>query len=72
MASLNQVTVAASNEPVVLLQNSSDDSHGEYSFRVEEYLSDSLRVSVSLPPTNGEEEEDQGKVETLFNLFQKT
>lgn len=72
MASLDQVTVAASNEPVVLLQTSSDDSHGEYSFRVEEYLSDSLRISVPLPPTNDEEEEDQGKVETLFDLFQKT
>lgn len=68
MASLNQVTLA-SNEPV-LESTCDDDRRGEYSFRVEEYLSDSLRVSVSIPPTN---DEDEGKVETtLFDLFQKT
>ncbi|GLT64285.1 hypothetical protein SLA2020_367890 [Shorea laevis] len=72
LASLNQVTVE-SNEPVL---ETCDVRHAEYSFRVEEYLSDSLRVSVSLPPTNDKEEDsagsgEEGKVETLFDLFQK-
>jgi mlo protein len=76
MGSLNQVTVESNElvqvEPVL----ETGERHGEYSFRVEEYLSDSLRVSVSLPPNIDEDDSagsrEEGKVETLFDLFHKT
>ncbi|GMY05151.1 MLO-like protein 4 [Fagus crenata] len=74
LGSLNQVTVASDELVKPVLETS--DRHGELSFRVAEYLSDSLRLSEPHLPTydiednasNGEE----GKVETLFELFRKT
>ncbi|XP_059434524.1 MLO-like protein 4 [Corylus avellana] len=71
MGSLNQVTVE-SNELVQQPVVESCERDGEYSFRVEEYLSDSLRVRGSVPPTNDEDDSrEEGKVETLFDLFHK-
>lgn len=74
VGSLNQVTVASDELVKPVLETS--DRHGELSVRVAEYLSDSLRLSEPHLPTydiednasNGEE----GKVETLFELFRKT
>lgn len=72
LGSLNQITVASNDLAETVLETT-----GEYSFRVAEYLSDSARVSASgLPPTyDGEENagcRDEGRVETLFDLFKKT
>ncbi|KAB1207067.1 MLO-like protein 4 [Morella rubra] len=74
LGSLNQVTVASNKlaEPVL----ESSDRPSEYSFRVAEYLSDAVRVNGSFLPTNDEEENagswNEGKFETLLDLFKKT
>lgn len=74
--SLHQVTVASMEQPDAVLETTDPPQH-EYSFRVAEYLADSVIISASQPPSTGEEEEDEGngveeKVDTLIELFQKT
>lgn len=48
----------------------------EYSFRVHEYLSESVRMSGSQPPTNSDEDDEgngvEEKVDAVLDLFQKT
>lgn len=73
--SLHQVTVASMEQPDAVLETTDPPQH-EYSFRVAEYLADSVSISASQPPSTGEEEEDEGdeveeKVDTLLELFQK-
>ncbi|KAL6178980.1 hypothetical protein ACLB2K_050496 [Fragaria x ananassa] len=73
--SLHQVTVASMEQPDTVLETTDPPQH-EYSFRVAEYLADSVCISTPCPTTseidddaiNGEEE----KVDTLLELFQKT
>lgn len=73
--SLHQVTVASMEQPDTVLETTDPPQH-EYSFRVAEYLADSVSISTPCPTTseidddaiNGEEE----KVDTLLELFQKT
>ncbi|XP_004299908.1 PREDICTED: MLO-like protein 4 [Fragaria vesca subsp. vesca] len=73
--SLHQVTVASMEQPDTVLETTDPPQH-EYSFRVAEYLADSVSISTPRPTTgeidddaiNGEEE----KVDTLLELFQKT
>ncbi|KAL6297545.1 hypothetical protein ACE6H2_005687 [Prunus campanulata] len=73
--SLHQVTVASAEQPEVVLEPSEPPQH-EYSFRVEEYLSESVRISASQPPTISDEDDEgngmEEKVDTLLELFQKT
>ncbi|KAK1591020.1 hypothetical protein Q3G72_000950 [Acer saccharum] len=77
MESLNQVTITSSEQAESIL-HALDRPQAEISFRVEEYLCDTLNNSVSQPPINGEdfEEDNSGsgeeKVETLYDLFRKT
>ncbi|KAI9178014.1 hypothetical protein LWI28_021729 [Acer negundo] len=79
MESLNQVTITSSEQAESILHALERPPQAELSFRVEEYLSDTLNNSVlSQPPINGEdfEEDNSGsgeeKVETLYDLFRKT
>lgn len=73
--SLHEVTVESTQQPDAALQTS-NLAKDEYPSRVEEYLSVTLTINASQPPTNGEEDrEDNGeeqKVKTLFELFQDT
>ncbi|PQQ10311.1 hypothetical protein Pyn_03434 [Prunus yedoensis var. nudiflora] len=73
--SLHQVTVASAEQPEAVLEPSEPPQH-EYSFRVEEYLSESVRISASQPPTISDEDDEgngmEEKVDTLLELFQKT
>ncbi|ONI36185.1 hypothetical protein PRUPE_1G574000 [Prunus persica] len=73
--SLHQVTVASVEHPEAVLEPSEPPQH-EYSFRVEEYLSESVRISASQPPTISDEDDEgngmEEKVDTLLELFQKT
>lgn len=74
IGSLNHVTVASDELVKPMLETS--DIPGEISLRVEEFLSDSIRLSESHPPTYDEEDNansgEESKVDTLFELFQKT
>lgn len=74
IGSLNHVTVASDELVKPMLETS--DIPGEISLRVEEFLSDSIRLSESHPPTYDEEDYansgEESKVDTLFELFQKT
>ncbi|GAV61192.1 Mlo domain-containing protein [Cephalotus follicularis] len=68
---LNQLTITSTDQAETIL-GTSDQSQGEYSFQVGEYLIDSLsNAAMSQPLSNGGNGEE-GKVETLFELFQKT
>lgn len=73
--SLNQVTITSTEQAESILQGSGR-AQGEFSFRVEEYLSETLNNRESQPPITDEEDNmDNGeevKVETLADLFQKT
>ncbi|PQQ01973.1 MLO-like protein 4 [Prunus yedoensis var. nudiflora] len=73
--SLHQVTVASAEQPEAVLEPSEPPQH-EYSFQVEEYLSESVRISASQPPTISDEDDEgngmEEKVDTLLELFQKT
>ena len=78
MESLNQVTITSSEQAEAIL-GASYPAQAEYSSRVAEYLSDSVNINTSLPLTIDEEEEhndegivEEGKVETLHELFQRT
>ncbi|KAF3444458.1 hypothetical protein FNV43_RR14150 [Rhamnella rubrinervis] len=75
LGSLHQVTVESTQQPDAALQTS-DLPKDEYPSRVEEYLSETLTINTSQLPSNGEEDrEDNGeeqKVKTLFELFQDT
>ncbi|XP_075647225.1 MLO-like protein 4 isoform X2 [Castanea sativa] len=74
IGSLNHGTVASDELVKPVLETS--DIPGEISLRVEEFLSDSIRLSESHPPTYDEEDNaksgEESKVDTLFELFQKT
>ncbi|KAM5574400.1 MLO-like protein 4 [Rosa sericea] len=74
--SLHQVTVAPMEQPDAVLETTDPPQH-EYSFRVEEYLADSVSIIASQRPTTSEEDDDgingeEEKVDTLLELFQKT
>ncbi|KAM1332071.1 hypothetical protein TB1_043728 [Malus domestica] len=71
--SLHQVTVAPmEQQPEADLQTSGPPQH-DYSFRVEEYLSDAVRMSASQPPINSDEDDGvEEQMDTLLELFQKT
>ncbi|XP_062026388.1 MLO-like protein 4 isoform X1 [Rosa rugosa] len=74
--SLHQVTVAPMEQPHAALETTDPPQH-EYSFRVAEYLADSVSISASQRPTTSEEDDDsingvEEKVDTLLELFQKT
>nr|AWN06627.1 MLO protein 1 [Rosa longicuspis var. longicuspis] len=74
--SLHQVTVAPMEQPHAVLETTDLPQH-EYSFRVAEYLADSVSISASQRPTTSEEDDDsingvEEKVDTLLELFQKT
>ncbi|OMO74247.1 Mlo-related protein [Corchorus capsularis] len=78
MESLNQVTITSSEQAEAIL-GASIPGQGEYSSRVAEYLSDSININASMPLTIDEEEEqnnegitEEVKVDTLYDLFQKT
>lgn len=62
-------------QPDAVLETTDPPQH-EYSFRVAEYLADSVSISASQPPSTGEEEDEsdgvEEKVDTLLELFQKT
>lgn len=74
IGSLNHGTVASDELVKPVLETS--DIPGEISLRVEEFLSDSIRLTESHPPTYDEEDNaksgEESKVDTLFELFQKT
>ncbi|XP_031255856.1 MLO-like protein 4 [Pistacia vera] len=77
MESLNQVTITSTEQAESVLQTS-EHPETELSFRVQEYLSDTININALEPPITDEEEEgstgngEEGKVETLYDLFQKT
>ncbi|KAJ7968043.1 MLO-like protein [Quillaja saponaria] len=73
LGTLNQITVTSVEQLDIETSNPPED--GQYSSRVDEYLCESLRISSSQPPTFGEDHVgngDEAKMETLFDLFQKT
>lgn len=75
LGSLHQVTVVSTQQPDAALQTS-NLPQDEYPSRVEEYLSETLTINASQPPTNDEEDSadngEEEKVKTLFELFQDT
>ncbi|KAJ0034475.1 hypothetical protein Pint_26508 [Pistacia integerrima] len=75
MESLNQVTITSTEQAESVLQTS-EHPETELSFRVQEYLSDTININALEPPITDEEGStgngEEGKVETLFDLFQKT
>ena len=79
--SLHQVTVASMEQPDAdaVLGTTDQLPQHEYSFRVAEYLADSVTMSAPQHPTMGEIDDDGGingaeeeRVDTLLELFQKT
>lgn len=63
-------------QPRAILETTDPPQH-EYSFRVAEYLADSVSISASQRPTTSEEDDNsingvEEKVDTLLELFQKT
>ncbi|KAJ0035058.1 hypothetical protein Pint_26520 [Pistacia integerrima] len=75
MESLNQVTITSTEKAESVLQTS-EHPETELSFRVQEYLSDTININALEPPITDEEGStgngEEGKVETLYELFQKT
>ena len=74
MESLNQVTITSSEQGEAIL-GTSYPTQGEFSSRVVEYLSESIRINTSQPLTIDEEDNEgiaeEGKVDTLYELFQR-
>ncbi|XP_039035199.1 MLO-like protein 4 isoform X2 [Hibiscus syriacus] len=75
MESLNQITITSSEQAAAIL-GTSNTGLVDFSSRVEEYLSESINIDASQPLTIDEEEyegiEEETKVETLYDLFQRT
>ncbi|XP_007042272.2 PREDICTED: MLO-like protein 4 [Theobroma cacao] len=75
MESLNQVTITSSEQAEAIL-GTSNRTQGEYSSRVADYLSESISINASQPLTIDEDENDdiaeEEKVDTLYELFQRT
>ncbi|XP_012480296.1 MLO-like protein 4 [Gossypium raimondii] len=76
MESLNQVTITSSEQAAAIL-GTSNAAQDAVSSRVEEYLSESINITTSQPLPIDEEEDNQGtaeetKVDTLYDLFQRT
>ncbi|XVF45226.1 hypothetical protein PTKIN_Ptkin02bG0188300 [Pterospermum kingtungense] len=75
MESLNQVTITSSEQAEAIL-GTSNPTQGEFSSRVEEYLAESVNMSTSQPLTIDEEDNEgiaeEEKVDTLYDLFQRT
>ncbi|XP_050377232.1 MLO-like protein 4 [Argentina anserina] len=74
--SLHQVTVASMVQPNAVLETTNPAQH-EYSFRVAEYLVDSVSMSAPQYPNTGEMDDDginreEERFDTLLELFQKT
>ncbi|GKV21227.1 hypothetical protein SLEP1_g31224 [Rubroshorea leprosula] len=74
MESLNQVTITSTEQAESILGTSNPEER-QFSFRMAEYLSESL--TASQPPEIEEEDNadnvaGEGKVETLSDLFQRT
>lgn len=72
--SLHHVTVAPMEQQPETDQQTSGPSQHDYSFRVEEYLSDAVRISASQPPINSDDDDDgvEEQMDTLLELFKKT
>ncbi|KAL4361870.1 hypothetical protein GQ457_04G000570 [Hibiscus cannabinus] len=73
--SLNQMTITSSEQAAAIL-GTSNAAQGDVSSRVEEYLSDTIKISAS-EPLNMDEEDyggiaEEAKVDTLYDLFQRT
>lgn len=75
MESLNQVTITSIEQAESVLQTS-ECPETELSFRVQEYLSNTMNRNALEPPITDEEDNtgngEEGKVETLYDLFKKT
>lgn len=71
LESLNQITITSTEQAESILQ-ASDEPQGELSFRVEKYLSETLNIESQPPTTDEEDNTEEGQVETLADLFQKT
>ncbi|XWS67958.1 hypothetical protein CRYUN_Cryun04dG0049100 [Craigia yunnanensis] len=73
MESLNQVTITSSEQAEAILVTSSPT---QFSSRMAEYLSESISINTSQPLAIDEEDNEgiaeEGKVDTLYELFQKT
>ncbi|XVF01157.1 hypothetical protein REPUB_Repub04eG0064200 [Reevesia pubescens] len=77
MESLNQITITSSEQAEAILGTSNPaQDQDEYSSRVAEYLSESININTSQPLTIDEEDNEgiaeEGNVDTLYNLFQRT
>lgn len=75
--SQNQLTITSNPQPEAeAALEIPNIRHHEFSFRLDEYLSESVNISASQTSNNGEEANlshgDQDKVKTLFELFQDT
>ncbi|KAL4362462.1 hypothetical protein GQ457_04G002290 [Hibiscus cannabinus] len=73
--SLNQMTITSSEQAAAIL-GTSNAAQGDVSSRVEEYLSDTIKISTSQPLNMDEEDyggiAEEAKVDTLYDLFQRT
>ncbi|KAK8518805.1 hypothetical protein V6N13_017926 [Hibiscus sabdariffa] len=73
--SLNQMTITSSEQAAAIL-GTSNAAQGNVSSRVEEYLSDTIKISTSQPLNIDEEDyggiAEEAKVDTLYELFQRT
>ena len=76
LESQNQLTITSNLQPgVEAALEIPNVQHHEYSFRLEEYLSESVSITASQTPTHGEASLGNGdgeKVKTLYELFQNT
>lgn len=74
MESLNQVTITSTEQAESILNTLNSSQAEELSHRVEEYLSETLNNCASEAPPFEEDNSGSGeeKVETLYDLFQKT
>lgn len=64
---LNQITVTSADQLNFETSNNPQDS-----IKVSEYLSASVHINSPQPPEDHVGNEDEAKVETLLDLFQKT
>ncbi|KAJ0010928.1 hypothetical protein Pint_33245 [Pistacia integerrima] len=75
MELLNRVTITSIEQAESVLQTS-EHPETELSFRVQEYLSDTINSNALEPLVTDEEGStgngEEGKVETFYDLFQKT
>lgn len=75
LASLNQEAATTTERDEAIVNISNEQENQELSFRVQEYLDESISISMSQSSPFGEGEivsEEGANVETLFDLFRKT